>query len=701
MRRRGLRNHTASQYTHEQEDIARLWILRLLVPLGGHRGLLRETCFSDDSIAETVSLGHWLEPDGPEFNQRKAFAELRRLHTEAERSLRSAAVPAVLRSNTLRLAEMIGLDEPSCRILELVVLLHNMPQLEEASGLLGPISTSRLYTVISVLVGLPEQQIKEALSTRGQLARSGLVKLDHGSAQNLTYKLDLLSSSLPGRMISSVEDPLTLLREMIAPCEPPSLDLADYQHIQRDLDVVVPYLRQAVAQRRKGVNIYIHGSPGTGKTQFARVLAQSFGCELFEVAREDSDGDAITGNNRLRALRAAQSILGTRQSLLLFDEVEDIFGDGESFWGKRSTAEANKGWLNRMLEDNPVPTMWLSNSICGLEPAFVRRFDMVFELPVPPRRQRERIVTELCADLLPADAIARLAHAEALAPAVVERAAHVVSSIRSELTDEQVPAALERLIGNTLTTQGHPPLKKNDPNQLPSWYDPRFINTSADLNALAEGLSRNKSGRVCLYGPPGTGKTAFGRWLADRLELPLLVKRASDLLSMWVGGSEKNIAKAFREAECEGALLLIDEMDSFLQDRRNAERSWEVTQVNEMLTQMESFPGIFIASTNLMNNLDQAALRRFDLKLKFDYLLPEQAWEMFVRQCAALDLPQPEPELRHRLASLGVLTPGDYAAAARQHRFRPFATAYMLLDALGEECAVKEDGRRHSIGFVH
>ena len=81
---------------------------------------------------------------------------------------------------------------------------------------------------------------------------------------------------------------------------------------------------------------------------------------------------------------------------------------------------------------------------------------------------------------------------------------------------------------------------------------------------------------------------------------PLLVRRASDLLSMFVGEVEKNIARAFREAEDDGALLLIDEVDSFLQDRRGAQRSWEVTQVNEMLTQMEGFAGVFIASTNLL-----------------------------------------------------------------------------------------------------
>lgn len=57
-----------------------------------------------------------------------------------------------------------------------------------------------------------------------------------------------------------------------------------------------------------------------------------------------------------------------------------------------------------------------------------------------------------------------------------------------------------------------------------------------------------------------------------------------------------------------------------------------------MLTQMESFPDVLIASTNLMDGLGQAALRRFDLKVKFDYLKAGQAWALFEKQCAVLAL---------------------------------------------------------------
>ena len=170
-------------------------------------------------------------------------------------------------------------------------------------------------------------------------------------------------------------------------------------------------------------------------------------------------------------------------------------------------------------------------------------------------------------------------------------------------------------------------------------------------------------------------------------------------MSPYVGENEQNIARAFRQAFQDGALLLIDEVDSFLQDRRGAQRGWEVSLVNEMLTQMESFPGVFIASTNLMTGLDQAALRRFDLKVKFDYLRSEQAWELLRRHCAVMKFPAPQPDLLPKIMRLGQLTPGDFAAVLRQHRFQPIESPAMLVSALEAECAVKE-GVKAPIGFM-
>lgn len=453
---------------------------------------------------------------------------------------------------------------------------------------------------------------------------------------------------------------------------------------------------------RKGVNIYLHGSPGTGKSQLAKVLATELGSELFEVASEDEEGDSVKGEQRLSAYRVAQSFFSNRKCMIVFDEAEDVFDDGDSMFGRKSTAQTRKAWINRMLEGNAVPTIWLSNGVRCMDTAFIRRFDMVFEVPIPPKKQRERIIEVACKGLLEPSAVARIAEAEMLAPAVVTKAADVMQTIQDELAQPNhmgIANAMELLISNTLEAQGHKPIRRNDSNRLPEIYDPAFIHADTDLAVVTAGLLRTKSGRLCLYGPPGTGKTAYGRWLANVLGMPLMVKRASDLASKWVGESEKNIARAFTTAEREGNLLLIDEVDSFLQDRRTAQASWEVSQVNELLTQMESYSGIFIASTNLMDGLDQAALRRFDLKVKFDFLKPEQAWALLLRQCAALGLAKPAPHTRPQVAALRRLTPGDFAAVARQHRFRPIENATQWIAALQAECNLKEDGR-NAMGFV-
>ena len=100
-----------------------------------------------------------------------------------------------------------------------------------------------------------------------------------------------------------------------------------------------------------------------------------------------------------------------------------------------------------------------------------------------------------------------------------------------------------------------------------------------------------------------------------------------------------------------------------------------------------------------MEGLDQAALRRFDLKVKFDFLKADQACELMRRHCAQLVLAAPLPENDARLGRLPKLTPGDFAAVVRQNRFRPIASASAMVTALEAECAVK-GGSKAGIGFL-
>lgn len=684
---------------HEITSIAELWMLCILVPLGGHKVLVNRGSFSDDAVARVVGAGAWLDDDDREFDAAAIRLELRDRYHAAEALSHKLAVPPTLHANMVRLASLVGLSEADCRILEFAAMIHQDRVLDDCADTLGQMNSLKVTDMLARLLQLDPVEVRISLGPHGVLARSGLLSVDRGGTGYLRGKLDVLSSSFADNILACEADPLALLRETICPSAPARLTLDDYAHVGQALAILLPYLRQATAQAQTGVNIFVHGLPGTGKSELSRALAATLGCELFEVASEDADGDPVNGERRLRAYRAAQSFFCQRQAMILFDEVEDVFADGDGMFGRSSTAQRRKAWLNRTLEQNKVPTFWLSNSIRNIDPAFMRRFDMVVELPVPPRSQRERIVRKACADLLDDLTIRRIADTEALAPAVVSRVASVVRKIHHELEPGSTGRVVHWLIDRSLEAQGLAPMRQADASRLPDEYDTTLLNTDTNMAELAEGLGASRSGRLCLFGPPGTGKTAFARWLAGRLDMPLLLYSASDLMSKWVGESEKNIAAAFHRAERDNSLLLIDEVDSFLQDRAHARQPWELSMVNEMLTRMESYSGIFIASTNLMDGLDPAALRRFDLKVCFGYLLPEQAVALFERYCLTLGLASPaEPDL-WCLRSLCLLTPGDFAAVARQHRFRPLTSPARFVLALQYECSLKEKGER-AIGFL-
>ena len=695
--------------------LVRLWMLRILILYGGggvfHSAKRhgKSPWWSNADVDDTlraVGLEKWVDADD-DVRVEDFVADLRAHHRAAEkesRKPRKTKDASVLRRNVQKIARLAGLSGTDCRILELAILIHDVKPLEDAADILGELSTPQVSEAVSGILDIPCSEVRSSLSPKGILNRSGLLSLSDGSNE-LHRKLDLLSYAFPSQMMVPDMDPAGLLRDMVSPGVAPELAIDDYQHLAPSLAVLRPYLKRAAEKNRPGVNIFLYGAPGTGKTQLARVLAAELGRDLFEVSNTDEDDDPVDGNRRLRAFRATQSFFANRKALILFDEAEDVFPDARSaffgllFGGGGRAAEKSKGWINRMLEENPLPAFWVSNSISGLDPAYIRRFDGVIELPVPPKPVRERIIRNACGELLDARAVARVAESGTLAPAVVTRATGIVNLIRDELDDGEIYPAFELLINNVLEAQGHRPIKRNDPNRLPEVYDPAFIHADQDPAPIAGALVKTRMGRLCLYGPPGTGKTAYGRWVAERMGAPLLLKKASDLLSKWVGEAEKNIAAAFKEAEREGAVLLIDEMDSFLQDRRRAQRSWEVTQVNEMLTQIESFGGVFIASTNLMDDLDQASLRRFDLKIRFDFLRPEQAWQLLQRYCATLEITAPAKTLRPRLARLRNLTPGDFAVVVRQRTIRPIATAKEFVATLEAECTLKE-GAKNPVGFT-
>ena len=457
-----------------------------------------------------------------------------------------------------------------------------------------------------------------------------------------------------------------------------------------------PWTRTVLRAGAKGVNILVHGEPGTGKTEFCRTLARRLGVTLYTVGESDDEGDEPTRRERLQELRLGQRLLsGSTRSLLLFDEMEDLLSEPASFgWmplmrSGRSPfrAEGSKVFLNRVLEPTPVPTLWTSNSARETCDAVLRRMMFAVELRQPPSTVRARIWSrQLTRHGIESDEndARSLASEYDVTPGVASGVTQA-----AELVDGGGLNAVRcgvRSLARVL-------LRERPPQGVPERFDPGLVNADTDLVALADRLAERGPGRIsfCLQGPPGTGKSAFVRYLAERMGLEVVQKQASDLMSKWVGGTEKQIAEAFAEARDAGSFLVFDEADSLLADRRFAERSWEVSQVNEMLTWMENHPLPFACTTNFAEHLDWATLRRFVFKVTLDYLTSEQVDAAFQRFFA---LAPPSG-----LTQLTALTPGDFAVVRRRaDALGRLEDPEGLTAMLRAECDAKPD-RPRPIGF--
>ncbi len=587
------------------------------------------------------------------------------------------------------LSTTFGLGESELRLFTFFLAYAQLPVFESFCDSHHKADWPRL---MAAAAGCEPGEVQTFLSESGPLLRSGI--LERGMDRPPYFDL---SQTVVDYVTGFSDRPLE--ESFFKVYDGPVHDVESFQVDDNDRNLVLGMLRHD-----QPCHILLHGAAGTGKTEFARALIRTV-CKRTCVVKMGDEG--LAGERRV-ALFATSRAVRPSEAIIIIDEADSLLNTLPRF--PFIGGDVDKGWLNTFIDVCDTKVIWITNDIDRVPPSLRRRFSYSVEFHPFTRGQRLALWRRCAAK-------SKLgAHLDEAALQRLSRRFHVdaggiadsLSSVERMLWDQAPPAgAVEEILNSLLArhrelVHGQPPREVVETAQ---GYRADALSIDVDQEALLESLrqtveTEDARSNLLFWGPPGTGKTEFARYLAATLGMDLVVKSASDLLDMYLGGTEKKIREAFEEAAREEAILFIDEADSFFVERATAHRSWEVSQTNELLQRMERHRGILICCTNFLHGLDRAALRRFNWKVEFQPLDPAQVVTVYEEYFGEGRPPLSSAQLQ-RLRGCEGLTFGDFAAVRGRFAFvAPDALDHDgLIDALKRELSYRQGSSHKRIGF--
>lgn len=567
--------------------------------------------------------------------------------------------------------------------------------------------------MVSAAIMVPLPSVKRILSKHGRLFLCGIIARIDSTRSDYFSLNEAITEYLAG--ISDV----TLLDQFVRPDRGDFYDLSSFSIDTDVIDTIVSLLSSPGRS-----NIFLYGIAGTGKTEFARSLARAAGRKAFFLQFGEGDmtkrSYSADDEGRHLALSVAINSIDPAEGVIIADEADMILNRSMNYYGFSGKPTGDKGSLNYFLDTSTAKIIWISNEIFRMEESTLRRFSYSLYFGEFSYSERQNIWNNLL-DRHPLKRYISPTLIEDLSYRYQVNAGGIGSALEalSVIYRSRKPykEGIEKKLRDLLDRHeriihGKYHKERKTFNDLTLQYDPDAVNMDGDPGmALAAviGFARrmkkeedlkNTNVNMLFWGAPGTGKTEYARYLAAQSGLRLIVKRASDILSPWVGVTEQNIASAFREARDSRAILFIDEADTLLYGRESAIRSWEASMTNEFLTQMENHVGILICCTNLLASVDRAALRRFNFKFEFRPLTKDGKLLLY-RKYFTLKGKRLSPEMKQRIMDIPDLTPGDFRAVQLKlgHHAKDLLTHEQIINELENESRYKKKGNMNAIGF--
>jgi len=598
--------------------------------------------------------------------------------------------------NMRELKRLFGLSDWE---LEVISFSYCYSQSEELRGICDGHPASEILRTASVATGIRLPDLKRLLNPGSRLLQSGIVeKRPIGQYWNYNleesiedYLTGIKDSTLAERYCKKVKD--VLYRIDSFPVDRYSIDII-----------------RALLKSEEQCNILLYGEPGTGKTEFAKAITRYCRKDCYFFQHNDEKDERAV--NAKVSLRIAVNTLKGRSAVLVIDEADWMINTDYVFFSNRVPLE--KGWLNNFLDKTESKIIWISKDISNIDRSTLRRFSYSLHFNRFTKKQREDMWIRLIKKSglkshFTKTIIKEFSKYYDINAGDIASVLHTLEIVLKKGNEKPVFHYLDTLLKRQAEITNGKRLRRSIKND--DHYDIKALNVDVNIENILRSINRfeeSKRGSIkresglnlLFWGKSGTGKTEFARYIAKTAQKELLIRRASDLLSPYVGETEKNIRRAFYEAEMDDAILLLDEADSFFTVREHAFRSWEVTRTNELLTQMESYWGILICCTNILNSLDQASLRRFQWKIEFRPLTNEGKIRVFKRYFS-LPGKRLSAANKERLMQIEGLTFGDIKTVWERNRLvEEVKHRYdELIYALEDEVRYRKDNCRRNIGF--